>query len=199
MRESVCDPTAILGSARKNCGMPSERTQHTMPEFNTIEDLLAHSIQDLYSAETQLLDALPKMAGAAADPALADAFTAHLEQTKGHVLRLENEADLLGVIPQGLTCKAMKGLIAEGEETIQEDMAPAIKDLGLIGAAQRVEHYEIAAYCAAKALAEAVANQQVVALLQETIEEEIATEKGLTGLALKVVGSAPSAADDLAV
>ncbi len=169
-----------------------------MPEINTIEDLLAHNIQDLYSAETQLLDALPKMAGAATDPALAEAFTTHLGQTKGHVVRLEKIADLLGSTAEGVTCKAMKGLIAEGQETIEEDAVPALKDLGLIGAAQRVEHYEIAAYCAAKALGEAIANLEVVALLQETIEEEIATDKGLTGLAVKVVGSAPSAADPVA-
>lgn len=169
-----------------------------MPEINTIEDLLIHSIRDLYSAETQLLEALPKMAGAATDAALANAFTTHLEETKGHVVRLEKIADLLGGAPSGVTCKAMKGLIAEGQETIEEDAVPALKDLGLIAAAQRVEHYEIAAYCSAKALAEAIANQNIVALLQETIEEEIAADKGLTGLGVKVVGSAPSAADAVA-
>jgi len=162
-----------------------------MSDMNTLEDLLVHSIRDLYSAEIQLLRALPKMAGAATDPALVEAFQSHLEETKGHVLRLEKIADLLNAQPAGLTCKAMKGLIEEGQETIDEEAGPAIKDLALIAAARKVEHYEISGYCSAKELAEALANQEVLGILQATFEEEFGANKILTTIAAKLVGEAP--------
>lgn len=163
-----------------------------MPELSTIDDLLLHCVKDLYSAETQLLEALPLMAAAASDPALADAFLFHLEETKVHVSRLEQAADLLGDSPHGLTCMGMQGLIAEGQEILETEGDPAVKDLALSGAARKVEHYEIASYCAAKELAEALGNQEVVALLQATEDEEKSTEKLLMSLAAKVVGSAPT-------
>jgi len=164
-----------------------------MSELNTLEDLLAHSVMDLYSAETQLVDALPKMAAAATESALVEAFTNHLAETQVHVTRLEQIADLLGTSPHGLTCQAMKGLIKEGQETIEEEAEPSIKDLALITAAQKVEHYEISGYGSAKALAEALANQEVLAILQTTMEEEAGADQLLTALAAKIIGGAPTA------
>jgi ferritin-like metal-binding protein YciE len=180
--------SAMGGSWPASCegGLP-------MSELNTIEDLLAHSVMDLYSAETQLVEALPKMAAAATEPALIEAFTSHLEETKVHVVRLEKIADLLGVSPFGLTCQAMKGLLKEGQETIEEEAEPSIKDLALITAAQKVEHYEISGYGSARALAEALANQEVLGILQTTLEEEAGADKILTALAAKIVGGAPTA------
>ena len=163
-----------------------------MSELNTIEDLLAHSVMDLYSAETQLVEALPKMAAAATDPALVDAFSSHLEETKVHVARLEKIADLLGTTPHGLTCEAMKGLVKEGQETIEEEAEASIKDLALITAAQKVEHYEISGYGSAKALAEALANQEIVGILQTTLDEESGADQILTALAAKIIGAAPT-------
>lgn len=163
-----------------------------MSELNTINDLLLHCVKDLYSAETQLVEALPAMAAAASDPALADAFLVHLEETKVHVSRLEQAADVLGDSPHGLTCLGMQGLIAEGNEIIQSEGDAAVKDLALAGGARKVEHYEIAAYCGAKELAEALGNLEVVALLQATEDEEKSTEKLLMGLAAKVTGASPT-------
>jgi ferritin-like metal-binding protein YciE len=168
-----------------------------MPELSTIDDLLLHCVKDLYSAESQLLEALPLMVAAASDPALSAAFLTHLKETKVHVTRLEKAADLLGDSPHGLTCLGMQGLIAEGREIIESDGDPAVKDLALTGAARKVEHYEMAAYCGAKELAEALGNLEVVALLQATEDEEKATEKILMSLAAKVAGSTPAADEPL--
>ncbi|MEO5914073.1 MAG: ferritin-like domain-containing protein [Luteolibacter sp.] len=154
-----------------------------MSKLNSLEDLLAEEIKDLYSAETQLVKALPKMAKAASDANLAAAFTGHLEETKGHVGRLEEVADLLGITPGGKTCKAMKGLVEEGAETIAEKGDPSLKDLALITAAQKVEHYEISGYGSAKALAARLGLKDVVKLLQTTENEEGAADKKLTSIA----------------
>lgn len=158
-----------------------------MPKLNTIEVLLAHEIKDLYSAETQLVKALPKMAKAAASQELQEAFKTHLEETKGQVARLEEIASLLGTTPKGKICKAMKGLVEEGSETIEEDGDPVIKDLALIGAAQKVEHYEISGYGTARALAEALELDEVVTLLQTTLDEESSTDEKLTAIAEELV------------
>lgn len=168
-----------------------------MSELSTIDDLLLHCVKDLYSAESQLLEAIPLMAAAAYDPALSAAFLTHLEETKLHVSRLEQAAGLLGDSPHGLTCVGMQGLIAEGQEIIETDGDPAVKDLALTGAARKVEHYEIASYCGAKELAEALGNLEVVALLQTTEDEENSTEKILMSLAAKVVGSTPASDEPL--
>lgn len=168
-----------------------------MSELNNIEDLLIHCVKDLYSAETQLVDALPQMAAAASDPALADAFTSHLEETKCHVLRLEKVAELLGSSPHGVTCAGMRGLIAEGSEILRTEGDASVKDLALTAAARKVEHYEIASYCGAKELAEALGDQEIVGLLQTTEDEEKSSDKILTAIAAKVVGSAPSTGDQL--
>src|SRR5688572_23765760 len=114
-----------------------------MSKLNSLDDLLVQEIKDLFNAEGQLVKALPKMAKAASEPALKDAILAHLKETEGHVARLEQVAEILGASPRGKTCKAMKGLIEEGAEVIEEQGDPTVKDLALIGAAQKVEHYEI--------------------------------------------------------
>lgn len=166
-----------------------------MPKLNTLEVLLAHEIKDLYSAETQLVKALPKMAEAAASEELQEAFNNHLEETKGQVTRLEEVAELLGITPRGKTCKAMKGLLEEGSETIEEEGEPVVKDLALIGAAQKVEHYEIAGYGTARALAEALELDDVVELLQATLDEEEVTDQNLTAIAEQLVPMAMADAE----
>jgi len=163
-----------------------------MPELTTIEELLIHSIKDLYSAETQLVKALPKMAKAATDPDLKAGFETHLEETQTHVQRLEQVAELLGATPRGKSCAAMKGLVEEGEETIKEEGEPSILDLALIAAAQKVEHYEISGYGSARALAEALGNQDVVDLLQLTLDEESATDEKLTAAAGTIMATVPA-------
>jgi ferritin-like metal-binding protein YciE len=161
-----------------------------MPKLNTLEVLLAQEIKDLYSAENQLVKALPKMAKAATSPELQEAFQTHLEETKGHAQRLDEIAKLLEITPKGKVCKAMQGLIEEGSEVIEEDGEDSVKDLALIGAAQKVEHYEIAGYGTARALAEALGLDEVAELLQATLDEEGNTDKLLTGLAEEIVPAA---------
>jgi len=153
-----------------------------MPKINSLKDLLVDEIKDLYSAENQLLKAIPKLAKAAADRELKAGFTAHLKQTKGHVARLAKAAKILGGHPKGKTCHAMKGLIEEGAEAIALSAPPAIKDANLIGAAQRVEHYEIAAYGTARAFAQTIGAKEVEDLLTATLNEEGETNDKLTEL-----------------
>lgn len=152
-------------------------------KIKSISDLLKQELKDLYSAESQLVKALPKMAKASTDEALKAGFTKHLEQTKGHVDRLKQIGESLDIRLTGHTCKAMKGLVEEGAEMIEEDAEPVIKDAGLIGAAQRVEHYEIAGYGVARALAQALGLAKVVKLLEKTLAEEKETDETLTKLA----------------
>lgn len=161
-----------------------------MPKLTSLNVLLVQEVKDLYSAENQLVKALPKMAKAASAPALQEAFTTHLEETKVHVERLEEIARLLDISPKGKSCKAMKGLVEEGSETIEEEGEPSIKDLALIAAAQKVEHYEISGYGSARALAEALELADIVDILQTTLDEEGATDKTLTGLAEMLIPDA---------
>ena len=155
----------------------------TKMKLSTLEDLLHHELKDLYSAENQLIDALPKMAGAASNPDLKAGFNEHLEETKMHVQRLEQIAEKIGKPLTGHKCKAMEGLIEEGSELMHEDADNAVRDAGLIGAAQRVEHYEIAGYGTARALAIQLGRDEITDLLDETLEEEKATDAKLTELA----------------
>jgi len=164
-----------------------------MSKLTSLEVLLVQEIKDLYSAETQLVKALPKMAKAASDETLKQAFTTHLEETKGHVARLEEVAKLLEATPRGKVCKAMKGLIEEGQETIEEEGEPEFKDLALITAAQKVEHYEISGYGSARAIAEALGLDDVVELLQTTLDEEGTTDKTLTSIAEELIPAAVEA------
>lgn len=165
-----------------------------MAKLKTLQDLLVHNIKDLYSAETQLVKALPKIAKAATEPALKEAVKTHLEETKVHVERLQQIAEILEITPRGLTCKAMKGLIEEGQEAVEEEAEPSIKDLALITAAQKVEHYEISGYGSARALAEALGQQEIVDILQTTLDEEGTTDQLLTDLAEQIVGTISNAA-----
>ncbi len=163
-------------------------------KLNTIEDLLHHELKDLYSAENQLVKALPKMAKAASNPELKAGFAEHLEQTKGHVARLDQIGKALGKQLTGHKCKAMEGLIEEGAELISEDADERVKDAGLIGAAQRVEHYEIAGYGTARTIAEQLGLSDVAQLLEQTLAEEKATDEKLTILAGSTVNPEAMAA-----
>ena len=151
--------------------------------LNSLNDLFVVQIQDLYDAEQRLTKALPKMAAAAHNAALKSAFQEHLRQTEGHVSRLEKAFQSLGKSAKTKTCEAMKGLVSEGEEIINSSGQVDVKDAALIAAAQRVEHYEIAGYGTARTFAQRLGRQDVARLLQQTLEEEEATDKKLTGLA----------------
>lgn len=155
----------------------------------TLHDLMVHELKDLYSAEKQLVSALPKMIKATTTKELKDAFTTHLEQTNEHVARLEQAMELLGSSPRGMKCKGMEGLIEEGASLLEEDADPEVLDVALIGAAQRVEHYEIAAYGAACALAGSMQHNEVLSLLELTLSEELETDALLAALAEELTGS----------
>jgi ferritin-like metal-binding protein YciE len=152
-------------------------------KITTLEDLYTDMLKDLYSAEKQLVKALPKMAKAAQSPDLQKAFQNHLKQTEGHVDRIERIfADLEGS-PRGKKCAAMEGLVEEGSELLQEDIEPNVLDAGLIAAAQKVEHYEIASYGTVRAWAERLGKARAVQLLQQTLDEESAANEKLTQIA----------------
>ena len=153
-----------------------------MPQTG-LKQMYIDELKDLYNAENQLVKALPKMAKAASSEELRAGFEEHLEQTKGHVSRLEQIFESLGENPKGKKCKGMEGLVAEGSDIIDQDLEDSAKDAGLIGAAQRVEHYEIAAYGTVKAFAETLGHSEHVSLLEETLEEEKETDEKLTKLA----------------
>ena len=154
-----------------------------MSKLNSPRDLLIHELKDLYSAEIQLAKALPKMAKAATDDELKSAFEQHLEETRTHAERLEKIMSQLDESPKGKKCKAMEGLVEEGKEVIDEQAEASIKDLALITAAQKVEHYEIAGYGSARTLAELIGESRIAKVLQETLDEEGETDKRLTQIA----------------
>lgn len=151
-------------------------------QLQTLRDLFVEQLQDLYSAETQLVQALPKMASAASHEELRDAFEQHLAETREHVTRLERILGELGSTPGTETCKGMQGLIAEGEEVLSMQGEPSVIDAALIAAAQRVEHYEIAAYGCLRTYAQLLGNSEADRLLEQTLQEEEATDKALTAL-----------------
>ncbi len=154
-----------------------------MTMLSTMDDLLLYELGDLYDAEQQLLIALPKMAAAASNSDLKQGFMDHLRQTQGQTERLEAIFDDLGEPTAGNRCKGMAGLIAEGEDIIGSSADPNVKDAALIGAAQRVEHYEMAGYGAARAHAEQLGHNRAARLLQENLDQEGETDKKLTKLA----------------
>jgi ferritin-like metal-binding protein YciE len=156
-------------------------------KLRSLQDLYLQELKDLYSAESQLLSALPKMAKAASAPQLSKAFKDHLTETEGQVRRLETIFEKLGTSPKGKKCKAMEGLIEEGNETISEDADPAIKDAALIAAAQRVEHYEMAGYGCVRTYARLLGHDDAAEMLQETLDEEASADKKLTKLAETVI------------
>lgn len=156
-------------------------------KMTTLGDLLAHEIKDLYSAEKQLAKALPKMAKAASTDELRQAFETHLEETEEHVNRLEQAFEKLELPARGHKCKAMEGLLAEGQEILEMEMEDSFRDAALIAAAQRVEHYEIAGYGCARTFAELLGHSDIAKLLQETLDEEKATDEKLTQIAMDTV------------
>jgi ferritin-like metal-binding protein YciE len=151
-----------------------------MPKIQTLTEVLVDQLKDLYSAESQLIKALPKLAKAAADPELKKGFLLHLEQTKTHATRVKSICEELKVKPTGKKCEATAGLVKEGAEAIEEKALPEMKDVMLIAAGQRVEHYEIAAYTTASTLAKALGLTAAAKTLTETLNEEIATDAKLT-------------------
>jgi len=153
---------------------------------DSLKKLYVDELKDLYSAENQLVKALPKMAKAASSDELRQGFEDHLEQTKGHVQRLEKIFQALGETPKGKKCKGMEGLVEEGSEVMEEDFEGSLLDAALIGAAQRVEHYEIAAYGTVCAFAKELGETEQNSLLNETLEEEKETDETLTQLAQQI-------------
>ena len=161
-----------------------------------LRELYIDELKDLYNAENQLVKALPKLAKAASSDELRQGFEEHLEQTKGHVQRLEQIFESLDESPKGKKCKGMEGLIAEGSEVMEEDYEGSVLDAALIGAAQRVEHYEIAGYGTVRALAEQLGETEHVSLLEETLEEEKETDEKLTDLAKQINAESNEATSD---
>jgi ferritin-like metal-binding protein YciE len=156
-----------------------------MPK-ESLRELYVNEMKDLYSAEIQLVKALPKMAKASSNAELRRGFEEHLRQTSEHVSRLEQIFEALGEKPTGKKCVGMEGLVKEGAETISEDYEDALMDAAIIGAAQRVEHYEIAGYGTVRAIAEVLGENEHVSLLEQTLEEEKQTDEKLTQLAKQI-------------
>jgi len=156
-------------------------------KLETLDDLFEMQLKDLYSAETQLVKALPLMAEKAKDGRLGAGFTKHLHETEKQVQRLETIGQLLGVDLDGHTCKAMAGLIAEGQETMSERATDEVMDAALIAAAQRIEHYEISGYGTAAHFAERLGQQEAASLLRQTLEEEQLTDTKLNELAINYI------------
>src|ERR1700745_3842184 len=156
-------------------------------QLETLEDLYIHELKDLYSAEKQLIRALPKMAKSAKNQQLAAGFQQHLEQTKEHAARIEKILSECGQSTRGSKCRGMEGIIAEGAEMIEEEEDPEVKDAGLISAAQRVEHYEIAGYGTVRTYAEMLGDKEGANLLQATLQEEEETDKELTKVAKSAI------------
>ncbi len=163
-----------------------------------LKQLYIDELKDIYNAETQLVKALPKMAKASNSDELRTGFEEHLEQTKGHVQRLEQIFESLGESPKGKKCAAMEGLVKEGGEVMAEDFEGALMDSALIGAAQRVEHYEMAAYGTVCEFAKILGESEHASLLQETLNEEKETDEKLTQLARQINPQANETTNDAA-
>ena len=159
-------------------------------QLDTLEDLYIHELKDLYSAEKQLIRALTKLSKAAKNQQLADGFREHLKQTKEHAARIEKILARHKKSTRGSRCKGMEGIIAEGAEMVEEQTDAEVKDAGLIAAAQRVEHYEMAGYGTARTYAEMLGDNEGAKLLQTTLQEEAATDQKLTKLAKSSVNIA---------
>lgn len=164
--------------------------------IDSLRSLLKEQIKDLYSAENQLIKALPKMAKAASNDSLREAFEGHLEETMQQVERLAEIAGMLEISPRGKKCHGMEGLLEEGKEAMEEEGEDASLDAGLIAAAQKVEHYEISAYTSACALAKRLDESEIATLLQETLDEEIAADEKLTGISQEEILPAASTDDE---
>jgi ferritin-like metal-binding protein YciE len=163
-----------------------ELTKEDMMQANSLRELYVAELRDLYSAETQLVKALPKMAKASSNAELRQGFEEHLRQTSEHVSRLEQIFDMIGEKATGKKCVGMEGLVKEGAETMKEDYDDTVMDAAIIGAAQRVEHYEIAAYGTVRAFAEQLGEDDHVSLIEQTLNEEKQTDEKLTQLAEQI-------------
>lgn len=163
-----------------------KRTSPAM-KLQSLTDLYIHQLKDLYSAEKQLIKALPKMAKAATNEQLRAGFEQHLEETKEHANRLQRLLESHNQSTRGPKCKAMEGLIEEGAELIEEEADPEVLDAGLICAAQKVEHYEIAGYGSVRAFAKLIGDKEGMKILQQTLDEEGATDQKLSDLALSEI------------
>jgi ferritin-like metal-binding protein YciE len=162
----------------------------------SLKQLYVDELKDLYSAEMQMVKALPKLAKASSNAELRQGFEEHLRQTSEHVSRLEQIFEMLEEKPTGKKCLGMEGLVKEGAETMQEDYDEAVMDAALIGAAQRVEHYEIAGYGTVRAFAELLGQAQHVSLLEQTLQEEKQTDDKLTQLAVQINSQAGQVAEE---
>ena len=167
-----------------------------MPKLASLDDLLVHELQDIYHAEGQILKALPKMVKAATHPDLKVAFEEHRQQTEQQVRRLEQAFKLLGVPAKGKKCEGMAGLLEEGKKMMEEDAEAAVMDAALIGAAQKVEHYEIASYGCVCTYAEMLGYDQVHDLLGQNLDEEETTDQRLTALAESVINQEAEDAEE---
>jgi ferritin-like metal-binding protein YciE len=165
-------------------------------KMETLQELYLDELKDIYDAENQLLKALPKMAKTATNEELKAAFETHLEQTEEHVARLERIFEELGEKPKGKKCEAMKGLVEEGKQMMEEEAEEEVMDAGLICAAQKVEHYEIASYGCLRTYAEMLGFDEQAELLQETLDEEKDTDDNLTELAVSCINLEAEAAGD---
>ena len=151
--------------------------------MQSLDDLFFHELKDVYDAEHQVVNALPKMANAAVSSDLQSAFEEHLEQSQDHIDRLKQVFDLLNRKPARETCDGMKGIIEEGQKVLEEDMSDEVRNAALIAAAQRVEHYEMAGYGTLRTYAHLLGHAEVAQLLQQTLDEEEMTDKKLSQLA----------------
>ncbi|MGQ0538401.1 MAG: YciE/YciF ferroxidase family protein [Gemmatimonadaceae bacterium] len=165
-------------------------------QLSTLNDLFVKELRDMYSGERQLVQTLPKLAKKANSPQLADAIEHHLGQTEEHVRRLEQIFGFLDVTSRGPVCKGMKGIIEEGKEILDSAEEPDVLDAGMIAAAQRVEHYEIAAYGTLREYANVLGHSEAVDLLEQTLEEEKAADRKLTELAEEGVNAMAAQSDD---
>lgn len=161
---------------------------------SSMDELLVDELKDLYSAEKQITRALPKLVRATTSDKLKQAFQSHLEETQGHVERLEKAFEILGIGARGKTCHGMQGVLEEGAEVIEETEKSSLRDAALIAAAQRVEHYEMAAYGSVREYARLLGQNEIVSLLDETLKEEKAADEKLTSIAKSVNPDAKAAA-----
>jgi len=164
--------------------------------MESVREMLVEQMRDLYDAEKQLVKALPKLAKTASNEQLKQAFEEHLEQTRGHVQRLEQAFEALDEKPRSKSCEAMKGLIEEGKEQMEEDFSDALKDSAIIGAAQKVEHYEIAGYGTLKSWARSIGLDEVAQLFEETLDEEKEADQKLTEVASEILADAEAGEQD---
>jgi ferritin-like metal-binding protein YciE len=168
-----------------------------MPAIATLHDLMFHQLRDIYSAEKQLVQALPKMARNAHSDELQNALRSHLAETEEHVSRLEQAFEMLGVTGRGMKCKGMEGLIEEGQELFDEEIEPDVLDAGIIAAAQRIEHYEIAAYGTVCEYARSMEHDELLSLLDSTLAEEKKADQTLTSIAETGVNAMAEIGDDM--